>query len=244
MQERKRLEAAYARRMTGVTDDSYSLLSPANLFMAHQRERELIRQLRRRGLTPQRLARCRVLEVGCGSGGNLRRLIDYGVPAANLFGFDLLPDRLREARRRCPEITVLHADGAAIPFASGTFDLVLHFGVFSSILDPPARRGFAAEMRRVLRADGCILWYESRVNNPNNPDVRAVCPAELRALFPDCDCAARPTLLAPPLVRRLYPWSPGLCELLAHIPFLLTHYVASLQPRSGVQGRHPERLNA
>jgi hypothetical protein len=57
-------------------------------------------------------------------------------------------------------------------------------------------------------------------------------PAELRKLFPDCDCAFGRAVLAPPLTRLLYPWSPGLCELLARAPFLLTHYVASLQPRA------------
>src|SRR5438445_9830714 len=87
MSERRQVEAAYERR--SVPADRYSLLSPPNLYMTHQRERELIRQLQRRGINEERLVRCRVLEVGSGSGGNLRRMIDYGVPAENLFGFDL-----------------------------------------------------------------------------------------------------------------------------------------------------------
>src|SRR5712691_11840626 len=241
MSERQRIEAAYARRV--VPAERYSLLSPPNLYMAHQRERELVRQLRRRGVNEDRLSRCRVLEVGSGSGGNLRRMIDYGVPAENLFGFDLLHDRLRDARRRCPEIAVAQADGTSIPFQSGAFDLILHFGVFSSLHHPETRRAFAAEMRRVLRPNGLILWYEFRVDNPKNPDVKAVAPAELRSLFPDCAFAR--TVLAPPLTRLLYPRWPGLCELLARLPFLLTHYVASLQPVSGVQafGRSGVRAN-
>jgi SAM-dependent methyltransferase len=233
MSERQQIEAAYARRT--VPAERYSLLSPPNLYMAHQRERELVRQLRRRGVNEDRLSRCRVLEVGSGSGGNLRRMIDYGVPAGNLFGFDLLFDRLEEAHRRYPEIAVAQADGTAIPFRREAFDLILHFGVFSSLHQSQTRRAFAAEMRRVLRPDGLILWYEFRVDNPRNPDVKAVTPAELRRLFPDCDCAFGRTVLAPPLTRFLYPRSPGLCELLGRIPFLLTHYVASLQPVSGVQ---------
>jgi SAM-dependent methyltransferase len=232
MSERHQIEAAYERRSVPV--NQYSLLSPPNLYMTHQRERELIRQLQRRGISEERLAQCRVLEVGSGSGPNLRRMIDYGVPAENLFGFDLLHDRLREARRRCPEIAVAQADGTSIPFRTGSFDLILHFGVFSSLHYPETRRAFAAEMRRVLRPNGLILWYEFRVDNPRNPDVKAVTPAELRSLFPDCDCAFGRTVLAPPLTRYLYPRCPGLCELLARIPFLLTHYVASLRPIAGV----------
>jgi SAM-dependent methyltransferase len=233
MSERSQIEAAYQRR--SVPLDRYSLLSPPNLYMTHQRERELVRQLQRRGIDEERLASCRVLEVGSGSGGNLRRMIDYGVPAENLFGFDLLHDRLQEARRRCPEIAVAQADGTSIPFRSGAFDLILHFGVFSSLHYPETRRAFAREMRRVLRPNGLILWYEFRVDNPKNPDVKAVSPAELRTLFPDCDCAFGRTVLAPPLTRLLYPRWPGLCELLARLPCLLTHYVASLQPISGGQ---------
>jgi ubiquinone/menaquinone biosynthesis C-methylase UbiE len=232
MQARERIEAVYARREAAALGDRYSLLSPANLFMAHQRERELVRQLRRRGMTPERLEQCRVLEVGCGSGGNLRRMIDYGVPPGNLVGFDLLPERLRQSRRQCREIGILQADGTAMPFAAARFDLILHFGVFSSIGEAETRRAFAAEMRRVLRPDGLILWYEFCIDNPKNQDVKAVTPAELRTLFPDCDCAVARTVLAPPLTRSLYRWSPGLCELLARVPFLLTHYVASLQPRA------------
>jgi ubiquinone/menaquinone biosynthesis C-methylase UbiE len=219
-------------------DERYSLLSPANLYMTHQRERELVRQFCRRGVTTDRLTGCRVLEVGSGSGANLRRMIDYGVPAGQLFGFDLLADRLVDSRSRCPEIAVAQADGTAIPFRDRTFDLILQFGVFSSLLRPETRRAFAAEMRRVLQPDGLILWYEFRVNNPRNPDVKAVTPAELRALFPDCDCAFERTLLAPPLTRWLYPKWPVLCDLLSRVPILLTHYVASLQPLAG--GRHPQ----
>jgi hypothetical protein len=73
------------------------------------------------------------------------------------------------------------------------------------------------------------------VDNPRNPDVKAITPVELHALFPDCDCAFGRTILAPPLTRLLYPRWPALCDLLGRIPFLLTHYVASLQPIPGVR---------
>jgi ubiquinone/menaquinone biosynthesis C-methylase UbiE len=204
--------------------------------MVHQRERELVRQFRRRGITPEWLAECRVLEVGCGSGTNLRRMIDFGIPAKNMVGFDLLRNGLEEARERCPHLTLAQADGTAIPFRDATFDLVLHFTVFSSLPRPETRRDFAAEMRRVLRPNGLILWFDFAVNNPWNPDVKAVTPGELRTLFPDCDCAFARTVLAPPLTRVLYTRVPGLCELLGRIPFLLTHYVASLRPIRGTTG--------
>jgi SAM-dependent methyltransferase len=234
MSERQQIAAAYARRAANpAIVQRESLLSPSQLFMMHQRERELVRQLRVRGMTAERLANCRILEVGCGRGGNLRRMIDFGVPAENLFGFDLLTACLRTARERCPQISVAQADGTAMPFRDGEFDIVLQSTTFSSLKNAETRRVFAAEMRRVLRPDGLILWFDFRVNNPWNPDVKAVTPGELRLLFPDCDCICRRTILAPPLTRRLCPKWPGLCELLARVPWLLTHYVASLRPIEG-----------
>lgn len=231
MIERHQLEEIYARRRADkAISRRYSLLSPAELFMVHQRERELVRQFGWRGITAERLGRCRVLEVGSGSGGNLRRMIDLGASPSNLFGFDLLSEGLLEARHRCPALALVQAAGTAIPFRDASFDLVLHFTVFSSVHSPESRRAFAAEMRRVLRPDGLIYWFDFSVDNPRNPEVKAVRPAELRALFPDCDCVVRRTVLAPPLTRLLYPRFPGLCELLGRMPFLLTHYVASLRP--------------
>ena len=192
MSERRQIEEVYARRRARPElTQRYSLLSPAELFMVHQRERELVRQFRRRGVTPEWLEQCRVLEVGSGTGSNLRRVIDFGIPAANLFGFDLLPEGLHEARHRCPQIALVQADGRAIPFRDAAFDLILHFTVFSSLPRPETRRAFAAEMRRVLRPNGLILWFDFNVNNPWNAEVKAVTPAELRTLFPIATARSR-----------------------------------------------------
>src|SRR5262249_46625089 len=155
-----------------------------------------------------------------GTGSNLRRMVEYGAPPSNLVGFDLLRGSLEQSRCRCPEIGVVQADGGEMPFRDATFDLILQFTVFSSLLEPANRRIFAKEMRRVLRPDGLILWCDFRLNNPWNPDVRGVTLAELRHLFPDCECLPRRTVLAPPLTRLLYPRWPRLCELLSWMPFL------------------------
>src|SRR5438876_10717150 len=47
MSERRQIEAAYERRSVPV--DRYSLLSPPNLYMTHQRERELVRHVQEIG---------------------------------------------------------------------------------------------------------------------------------------------------------------------------------------------------
>ena len=62
-------------------------------------------------------------------------------------------------------------------------------------------------MMRVVRPGGLILWYDYHVNNPFNPDVRAVTARELSALFQDCDIERRRVTLAPPLARLVGPRS-------------------------------------
>ena len=88
-----------------------------------------------------------------------------------------------------------------------SFDIVSQFTVFTSILSPELRRAIAAEMIRVTRPGGVVLWYDFRVNNPRNDQVRRVGARELRELFPGCEVHLRPTTLAPPVARRLVPLS-------------------------------------
>jgi hypothetical protein len=50
----------------------------------------------------------------------------------------------------------------------------MQFTVFTSILDKDMKRNIAAEMLRVLKPKGVIIWYDYFVNNPKNSDVRGV----------------------------------------------------------------------
>ena len=55
--------------------------------------------------------------------------------------------------------------------------------VFTSIMDPDLRRHVAAEMMRVFKPNGFILWYDYHVNNPCNQDVPGVKRREIYQLF-------------------------------------------------------------
>lgn len=224
--ERERVAAAYRRR-AGVSA-RYALFDPANLRFVQQRERATLALLRWAGLEP--LAGRRTLDVGCGSGGELVGFVRWGAWPTRLHGVDLLLDRLGAARRRLPHARWLCATGERLPFADATFDLVTQLTVFTSVLDAERRARIAAEMRRVLRPDGAILWYDFRLPNPFNRDVRPVTRAELRRLFPGWRCAAHRLTLLPPLARLLAPRAPLLCALLERVPWLCTHDLALLQP--------------
>ena len=167
--EEARIRAAYARREED--DTRYSWFSPGYQFMMQERERRVLALLQRHDF--RNLKSKTILEVGCGTGEWLRDFVKWGARPENITGIDLLADRVSKARRLCPPaVRIECASAAELPFSDGTFDLVLQSTVFTSILDPDLKRRVAAEMMRVVKPDGFILWYDYHVNNPWNPDVQ------------------------------------------------------------------------
>ncbi len=221
--EEIRIKSAYAKREHTVPVGRYSFFEIGNLFLVQQREQHILAVLRRQGVAP--LDTKKILEVGCGTGYWLREFIKWGARPENITGIDLLSDRVAEAKRLCPETVKIHCGNAAkLDFPSAVFDLVIQSTVFTSILDPHMKRQVAAEMLRVVKGEGIILWYDYYINNPWNPDVRGVKKQEIRQLFPDCQIELSRLTLAPPLTRILAPYSWLACYLLSKIPWLCTHY--------------------
>ena len=223
--EEARVREAYARRSTG---ERYAYSNPAHVFMMQERERATLALLKREGLLP--LAGRSVLEVGCGGGQWLQDLVRWGAEPARVHGVDLLADRVAQARRvAAPGVTVVQGSGGALPFRDAAFDLALQATMFSSILDAGARRAIAAEVARVVRPGGMLLWYDLRVNNPGNPDVRRVTREEIAALFPAWHITLERATLAPPLARTLAGRAEVTARLLAAVPWLRTHYLGLLR---------------
>jgi ubiquinone/menaquinone biosynthesis C-methylase UbiE len=95
-----------------------------------------------------------VLDVGCGTGVLLKRLLDR-YPGAHLTGVDLSPAMVELARRRLPgRVTLEVGDVEALPFASSSFDLVMSTSSFHFW---PAPKQALAELRRVLRPGGRLV---------------------------------------------------------------------------------------
>jgi len=164
-------------------------------------------------------------------GGILREFIKYGAKPENLYGIDLLSDRIEVARYLSPNINFICRDASNLPYKDDCFDIVMQFTVFTSILDSRMKRKIASEMFRVLKPTGILIWYDYHMNNPKNPDVRGVKKKEIYELFPNCEIYLRRITLAPPLARAIAPFSVILCQILKKIPFICTHYLGIIKKR-------------
>ena len=173
------------------------------------------------------LAALRLLEVGCGSGGNLLELLRLGFRPEHVAGAELLPERLAAARATLPAATVLHGgDATALALEAQSQDIVFVSTVFSSLLDDAFQQRLAETMWRWVRPGGGVLWYDFTVDNPANADVRGVPLARVHELFPQGRVQSERVTLAPPLARRVVRLHPALYTVFNSIPWLRTHRLA------------------
>jgi SAM-dependent methyltransferase len=93
----------------------------------------------------------RVLEIGTGTGRLLDALRGRGVAAE---GVELRQDLIDEARRFFGPLPIQRVTGTTLPFADGSFDVVISLDVFEHI---PDSDGHLAEVRRALRSGGSYL---------------------------------------------------------------------------------------
>lgn len=227
--ERSAIRARYARRH--VDADTYSALRPWVYMRVQERQRALIRRLCRFANSIDRLT---VLEIGCGTGGNLLELLALGFAAENLAGIDLLDSRIQEARRRLPSaVQLLCGDALTTDVGGRQFDIVYASTVFSSILDDAYQQELAWRIWSLTREGGEVLWYDFTFNNPNNPDVRGVPLSRVRTLFPGGAVDHERVTLAPPLSRIVCRIHASLYHVFNVIPALRTHLLCEIRKPAG-----------
>lgn len=129
-----------------------------------------------------RMAAANALDIGCGTGGLLARLADWG---QNPMGIDFSPQALQFAKHQGAPLAQASADD--LPFASASFDLVTCVDVLEvATVDPIA---LVENAFRVLRPGGYALfvmaahqWLLSEHDRAVN-SVRRFSLNELRALI-------------------------------------------------------------
>lgn len=183
-EELRRLREVYQKRDERMRPDDwrnnvYHPRHPVGQLFHAQNRRETARLLNQAKVE---LRGARVLDVGCGYGGTLRALQDLGGEPHQLFGIDLGATRVTAAQRANPAIHWARGDGGELPFTSNIFDMVLQVLVFSSILDRDLQARAAAEMLRVLRPGGLLLWLDLRRGVPGR--LTGFSRGDASALFP------------------------------------------------------------
>lgn len=95
----------------------------------------------------------RILDAGCGPGGNGAWLAEYGT----VVGVDVSPDALAFVRARRPELRPVLGSLEALPFPDRSFDAVLGITVLYTVEDDVVA---FRELSRVLAPGGALLLLE------------------------------------------------------------------------------------
>ena len=123
------------------------------------------------------LAPKRVLDLATGS-GDLAQAVQAACPDAKVLGADFSVPMMREAQKRNFP-TLVAADGLALPFADGAFDVVtVGFGLRNMASWP---RGLQ-EMSRVLRPGGRLFILDFSI--PRFPGIRQAYLFYLKNVMP------------------------------------------------------------
>lgn len=169
----------------------------------------------------------RVLDLGCGD-GTLAGDVDPIGHGLHWFGVDLRPDAIDTARNRFPRLTFHVASADDVPLDSGSVDVVVARLLFSS-LSRELEAAVAAEIGRLLRPHGWLVWLDLRYSNPSNRAVHGLPASRVVDLFPGWKAELRTAGMIPPLARRLGPATAVVYPLLSAIPPLRSHIVGRLQ---------------
>lgn len=229
------MKAAELARVQRVYDDRqapdvawrYASSRPGVRYLRQRRDHAIRRLLARRGLV--NLSALRILDLGCGRGTELAEWLRRGALPERLAGVDLMERFVGDAARTVPGGGVAVAAADELPFADATFDIVEQSMLFSSVLDDGLRMQIAAEALRVVKPGGFVLWYDFRVGNPRNADLRPVPLDEIARLFPGCRLDFRRVTLVPPLARLLGVLASSVGRALEGLPLLRTHYLGAIQ---------------
>lgn len=214
-------------------------LNPGVLFQALAAEKAFICAIRNVAHNPRS---AKVLDVGCGGGGDMFQLMRVGYLPENTSGIDIQQDRLDAAKKLYPGINFVLGDAAKMDFQDASFDLVFESTMFATLPDDELSARIADEMLRVTRPGGYLLLVDWWTPNPSDHNYKALTRSRLGKLFRlGQDTRVKAVChgaLVPPVGRFLSSKFPGAYFAVATLfPFLVGQVAYLLQKRPA--GEHP-----
>ena len=124
-----------------------------------------------------------ILDAGCGAGYSSEMIIKEFQPK-ELFAFDILPEEVELAKRRCLSASLFVGDVTDIKLPSDKFDAVFIFDVLHHV---PRWRVALKEIYRVLKSGGVLLVQEPHKKGLDNIErfFKIYHPKESRFEWPE-----------------------------------------------------------
>lgn len=145
--------------VTKGTDRNDSLQNAAVLFQNLAFDKSIVEALRRLRLDKQTW---KILDVGCGAGFSLQRLLIWGLEPERLYGIDISARLIERGLRRLPALHLEQGDASAMHYATGSFEMVMESTMFVQLTDPEMSASIAQEMIRVVKPGGYIVLTDWR----------------------------------------------------------------------------------
>lgn len=187
--------------------------------LMRRRHRSYQRFMARNGLLP--LGDKAILDVGSGRNEWLVECREaWGHTGEVLCGIDLLPERVTQGMAEHAYLKLRAGSADVLPWPDDAFDLVHQGMLLTSVPDEALRERIVAEIRRVTKPGGVVLWYDF-VWNPANRAAKAISAHQVRAYFPGWTLVDRErATLAPPIARILLPVWERLADAIERVRFM------------------------
>jgi SAM-dependent methyltransferase len=214
----------YAQYAHSDRHDLWSLSNPGFRRLVEERDAAIMRLVQRSlpwgGGT--------VVDLGAGSSRLAGVAHDLALDC-RWIGVDIDPDAIARSADEYPWAEFVLGSADRLPTSADSIDVALASVLFSSLPSRQFEAAVAAELKRVLRPGGWLVWYDLRYGNPWNSSVHGIDRRRLATLFPSWAVELRSSTVLPPLARRLGLTTPILYPILEAIPPLRSHLIGRLQ---------------
>jgi len=117
------------------------------------------------GISPEPVNKCRILELGCASGGNLIPMA-YTLPGSECLGIDFSKDAIDKAKDSASKLPLknvafLEMDFASLDRSLGQFDYIIAHGIFSWV-SKEVQDGLLSACQELLSPNG-IAYFSYNV---------------------------------------------------------------------------------